>query len=111
MRRELAGLVPDLAGRHRGRGAGDRRRARGVRAQAVRRGVRVAVLDLDVPHREAELLGDDLGEGRLVALALGLDADAGEDLAGRMDPDLARIEHLDADDVEVLARDPRRRSR
>ena len=40
--------------------------------------------------REAELLGDDLGERRLVALALGLDAEPGEDLAGRVDPDLAR---------------------
>ena len=76
----------------------------GVRAEAVGRGVRVAVLDLDVGDREAELLGDDLGEGRLVALALRLDAEPGEDLAGRMDPDLARVEHLDAEDVEVVRR-------
>jgi hypothetical protein len=51
-----------------------------------------------------ELLGDDLGEGRLVALALGLDADPRDHLAGRVDPDLARVEHLDAQDVEVVRR-------
>ena len=28
----------------------------------------------------------------------------GEDLAGRVDPDLARIEHLEAEDVEVVRR-------
>ena len=33
-----------------------------------------------------------------------LDADPGEDLAGRMDADLARVEHLDAEDVEVVRR-------
>ena len=60
--------------------------------------------DLDVLDREAELLGDDLGERRLVALALGLDADPGQHLAGRMDADLARIEHLQAEDVEVVRR-------
>src|SRR6478672_11854141 len=48
-----------------------------------------AVFDLDVLDREAELLGDDLGECRLVALTLGLDADAGQHLAGRVDADLA----------------------
>ena len=85
-------------------GAGDRRRPRGVGAQAVRRGVGVAVLDLDVRDREAELLGDDLGERRLVALALRLDADPGEDLAGRVDPDLTRVEHLQSEDVEVVRR-------
>ncbi len=104
VRRELAGLRLDLARRDRGGRAGDRGAARGVRAEAVGRGVRVAVLDLDVRDREAELLGDDLGERGLVALALRLDADPGQHLAGRMDPDLARVEHLDAEDVEVVRR-------
>jgi hypothetical protein len=39
-----------------------------------------------------------------VALALGLDADPGEDLARRMDADLARVEHLESEDVEVVRR-------
>ena len=72
--------------------------------EAIGRGVGVAVLDLDVGDREAQLLGDDLGERRLVALALRLDADPGEDLARRVDPDLARVEHLQAEDVEVVGR-------
>ena len=104
VRGDLARLVADLARGH-GRGrAGDRRRAAGVGAQAVGRGVGVALLDLDVGDRDAELLGDDLGVGRLVALALRLDAEAGDGLAGRVDADLARVEHLDAEDVEVVRR-------
>ncbi len=75
-----------------------------VCAEAVRRRVGVALLDLDVGDREAELLGDDLGERRLVPLALALDAEPGDDLAGRMHPDLARVEHLDAQDVEIVRR-------
>ena len=54
--------------------------------------------------RDAQLLGDDLGVRRLVALALRLGAEAGDRLAGRMDADLARVEHLDAEDVEVVRR-------
>ena len=46
-------------------------RATGVRAQAVRRGIGVAVLDVDVLDGQAKLLGDDLGERRLVPLTLG----------------------------------------
>ena len=80
------------------------RGARPVGAQAIGRRVGVAVLDLDVLDREAELLGDDLGVGRLVTLALGLDPDAGQHLAGRMDADLAAVVHLQADDVEVVGR-------
>ena len=53
-----------------------RRRAAAVGAEAERRAVGVAVDDLDVLGRDAELLGDDLRERRLVALALALHADA-----------------------------------
>ena len=52
-----------------------RRRAAAVGAEPERRAVGVAVDHLDVLRRDAELLGDDLGERRLVALALGLAAD------------------------------------
>ena len=51
-----------------------------------------------------ELFRDDLGVRRFVALALRLRAEARDRLAGRMDADLARVEHLDAQDVEVLGR-------
>jgi hypothetical protein len=61
-------LVAHLPRHDRRGGAGHRRRARAVRAQAERRRVSVAVDDLDVLGRDAELLGHDLGERRLVAL-------------------------------------------
>src|SRR5262249_16951898 len=104
MRREQACLVADLAccdGRGRTR---DRRRPGRVRAETVGRRVRVAVFDLDVADREAELLGDDLRERRLVALALRLHTDSREYLARWMDADLARVEHLQAEDVEIVGR-------
>ena len=50
-----------------------------------------------------ELLGDDLGEGRLVALALGLDAELEHRLAGGMDAELGRVEHPQPGDVVLLA--------
>src|SRR5207248_10856917 len=76
VRRELAGLGPDLAGDHGDRGPGDRGAARGVGAHAERRRIGVALLDHDVVGGDAELVADDLGPGRLVALALGLGAGA-----------------------------------
>src|SRR5438034_735877 len=84
MRRELPRLVADLAGGNGGRRSRHRCRSRRVGAEPIGRGVGVAVLDLDVGDGEPELLGDDLGEGGLVTLALGLDADPGEALAGGM---------------------------
>ena len=89
----------DLAAGHRGRGAGDRRRARAVGAEPVGRGVGVAVLDLDVVGRQPELGRDDLGVGRLVALPLRLGAEPANPAAGRMDADLGAVEHGDAEDV------------
>ena len=65
-------LVPHLAGHQRGSGTRHRRRPAAVGAETERGVVGVAVDDLDVLGRDADLLGDDLGEGRLVALALRL---------------------------------------
>ena len=49
-----------------------------------------------------DLGGDDLGEGGLVALALGLMVPRRAiAAAGRVDPDLAGIEHAEAEDVAV----------
>ncbi len=64
----------------------------------------VAFLDLDVIGRDAEFGGDDLRPGRLVALALALGAHAGDAGPGRVQPDLAAVEHGDAEDVAVLRR-------
>ena len=52
----------------------------------------------------AQLLGQDLRVRRLVPLALRLGAEARDRLAGRVNADLAAVEHLDAEDVEVLRR-------
>ncbi len=45
----------------------------------------------------------DLGEGRLVALPLGLHTEAQLGLAGRVDPQLATVGHAQSEDVHVLA--------
>ena len=97
-------LVAHLARDDRDRAAGDRRRAASVGAEPVRRPVRVAVADLDVLGRDAELLGDDLRERRLVALPLRLAADADHRLARRVHPQVGAVVHGQPEDVHVLAR-------
>ena len=104
VRGDLAGLVLDLARGHGGGGAGHRGGAARVGAEPIGRGIGVALLDLDVLGRDAELLGQDLSVGGLVPLALRLGAEASDGLAGGVDPDLAAVEHLEAQDVEVLGR-------
>ena len=70
VRGELLRLVAHFARCDRGRRSRHRCRARRVRAEPVRRVVSVALLDGDVLGRYAELVGHDLREGRLMALAL-----------------------------------------
>src|SRR5439155_18830486 len=53
---------------------------------------------------DAQLLGEDLSVGRLVTLPLRLGAEPRDGLARGMNPDLARVEHLQPEDVEVLRR-------
>src|ERR1700738_1703812 len=60
------------------------RAATRVGPQPVGRVVGVALLDLDVGGRNAELLGHDLRKGRLVSLTLALDAQLEDRLAGGM---------------------------
>ena len=94
VRRDTGAPSPDLAGGLDRRGHADRRRcATAVRAVAERRALRVRVLDDDVLHRDAELVGDDLRVGRLVALALRLGAHRDDDLAGQVDLDVGRLPH------------------
>ena len=59
---------------------------------------------MNVSHRDPQFLGEDLGVGRLVPLALRLRPEARNDLARGMDADFATIEHFDAQDIEVLGR-------
>ena len=85
-------LPTELTRRHGDGAAGHRPRPAAPGAEeAERRDPRVAEAHGDVPRRHAELVGRDLGEGRLVALAVGhlldVDADAAVDLehgAGRL---------------------------
>ncbi len=71
---DLLRLGDDLVGRHPQGRAADHGRARAAGADAERDPVGVAVDILDVAGVEAELFGQDLLEGRLVALALVLGA-------------------------------------
>src|SRR6201999_1133361 len=84
--------------------AGRRRRTRPVGAEPVRRLVGVAVADLDVLGRDAELLGDDLRERRLVALALRLRRERHDGLAGRVHAQVRAVVHRQPEDVHVRAR-------
>src|SRR5204863_1998336 len=73
-------------------------------AEAVGAVVGVAVVDDDIGGRDPELVAHDLGEGRLVALPLALDPELEDGLPGGHDGELRRVEHLDAQQVVVLAR-------
>src|SRR5262249_41683650 len=101
VRGELFRLVADLARGKRARRAGSGGRAAGVSPKAIRRRIRVAFLHLHVRGGNTELLGDNLRIGGLVALALALRAEARDRLAGRVDADLGRVEHLEAENIEV----------
>ena len=103
VRGNLLRLLADLPRRYRRGCARSGRGPARVGAKPVRRGVCIALFHLDVRRGDAQLLGDDLGVGRLVPLPLRLGAEAREGLAGRVHPDLRRVEHLDAEDVELLA--------
>ncbi len=59
---------------------------------------------VDVVGRDAEFLGDDLRERRLVTLALGLNRQPHNGFAGRVHPQLAAVGHAETEDVHVLAR-------
>ena len=97
-------LVAHLAGHERGGGPRHRRRPAAVRTEPERRVVGVAVHHLDVLGRDAELVGDDLGERRLVSLALRHHRQSDHRLAGRVHPQLAAVGHAETEDVHVLPR-------
>ncbi len=83
----LLGLGADLARGDRRGGPGCRRAAAGVGAQAIRSGVGVAFFDFNIGGGNADFLGDDLGIGGLVTLALRLGSKAGYGFAGRVNAD------------------------
>ena len=86
MRGDLLGLGLDLVERLDDRRHADRAGARAIGAHAELHLVGIAVHDRDIVDRNAEPFGDDLREGRLVALAVGVAAGEDFDRAGRIDP-------------------------
>ncbi len=74
---DLPALGDDLVHRLDDRGAADRQRARAVGPHAVGDLGGVAVDDLDRLDRDAEPVGDELGERRLVPLAVAVRAGQG----------------------------------
>src|SRR3981081_3166155 len=103
MSRDDLGLVPQLAADDRRRGTPDRGTPAGVGAEPVGRVVGVAFLDLDIGRRAPQFISHDLRERRLVTLALALDPELEDRLAGRMHAQLRRVEHPQPGDVVVLA--------
>src|SRR5262245_66436538 len=70
MRGQTLGLVLHLQRRVEDRGAADGQAAAAAGAVAHRRVEGVAVTDDDLVEVHAEMIGDDLGKGRLVTLAV-----------------------------------------
>ncbi len=99
----LRALGADLPRRHGDRGSRHRCAPGSVCAHTEGGGVGVALLDDDVLGGDTELVGDDLRPCRLVALPLGLGARPQQRLAGHVNPQLCRVEHLDAQDVVLAA--------
>ena len=93
---DLAALGDHLVDRLDDRGAAHRDRARAVGAHAEQDLAGVAVDDVDVLQRDAELVGDHLGKGGFVALAVAVRAGEHRDLAGGVHPHLARFEQARA---------------
>ena len=104
--RERPGLLDDLVDGLDQRLAADDEGARAVGVQALGRDLGVAVQDLDVLEGDAQPVGDDLAEGRLVALPVR--GGAGDDLdrAGGEHPDAGVLPAAGA--VVELAQHPRR---
>ena len=85
MGRDLLGLVAQFARHHGGRGAAHRSAAARVRAEPVRGVVGVPLLDHDVHGGDAQLLGYDLRERRLMTLALAFHTELEDRFPSRVD--------------------------
>jgi hypothetical protein len=105
VRRDLPRLVDHLPRRPVNGRCADRRTPAPVRVPAARRDVGVAEQDLHIVHGNAEGIGDDLRERRLVALSMRGRAHDDDDLPRRVTPDrgclpaTARVPEDAADDL------------
>ena len=94
---ELLAFVDHFAHRHAHGHAPDGEAAAAIGAVSERRAFGcVAVAQLDVVERNAQLVGDDLAERRLVALAVRVGACVDDDRARGRDPYLRRLHQRDA---------------
>src|SRR6185436_3079440 len=100
-RREPTALLSDLGRRLRQGVTTETRAAAPERADRLRGAERVAVAHDHVLVGHAELVGDDLGERRLVSLAVRARAGDRRDLAAALDPDDAALpaEHVGRLDI------------
>ncbi len=89
-RRELAAL-DHLVEHGKDRGAARHERARAARAAATRKLVAVALVEADALEGHAELVDDDLGEGRLMALAMVMRAAEERHVAILLEADAAEL--------------------
>ena len=96
MGRDLLGLGLDLLHRLQDRGEADRGRARAIGAHAELHLVGVAMDDLHLADRNAEALGDELAEGRLMALAVAVRSRQDLDGADRIDAHFGGFPQADA---------------
>ena len=92
---DLLALGDHLVERLEDRRHADRAGARAIGAHAHLHLVGVAMNDRDIVDRNAETIRDELGEGRLVTLAVAVRAGENLDRADRIDPDLGRFPQAD----------------
>ncbi len=93
---DLLRLGLDLVERLDDRRHADGARARAIGAHAHLHLVGIAMHDRHAVDRHAETVGDELGEGRLVALPVAVRAGQHLDRADRVDPHLRRFPQADA---------------
>ena len=92
MRRDLASFGDHLVHRLDDGAAADRQRARAISAHPVGDFGGVAVDDLDRLERHAEMVGDELREGRLVPLTVRVRPGQHCNAAGRVHADRRQLE-------------------
>src|SRR5215469_3579331 len=93
---DLSALVDDLADSLGNGGTADGGRTRTIGAEAERAAGGIAVDDLNKAARYAEHIADDLGENRLMALAVIMRAGEDGDVAGGIDADRGAFEQTAA---------------